>query len=418
MMTTDLLVDTFIFKSENDLSAPDFVQDETTVRVDLGADDIGFGVAAQDNRTDIGYLIYTEEPVSERFSNMVAGASDRFFAVSYNASNHTWYYHANDKLYAFVPSATDRLDAVLDFGSDTAHILTGPQDPIGGIEAGVVATDLQITPQVWNGVYNNGEFSLTGTFVDFAAATTREPASTRFDFDPDDLGRGVAAQDSRTDVGYLMYSVDDVSGRFSNMPAGASEKFFATTYDATRNVWFYHANDVLYEFVPSDTDRIVATLNYGANTANIFVGTYAAIGDVSVGVIATDLVIRPQIWTGVKNNGEFGLSGSYIEFEGDLAPTPYIAHIDFVNTDLGLGVAAQDSRSDVGYLVYSEDSISERFDHMVTGASEKFFATTYNAATDTWFYHANENRHLANWWCRGCAVVGSMRTHGLTPISP
>ena len=124
MMTTDLLVDTFIFKSENDLSAPDFVQDETTVRVDLGADDIGFGVAAQDNRTDIGYLIYTEEPVSERFSNMVAGASDRFFAVSYNASNHTWYYHANDKLYAFVPSATDRLVAVLDFGSDTAHILT------------------------------------------------------------------------------------------------------------------------------------------------------------------------------------------------------------------------------------------------------------------------------------------------------
>lgn len=89
MMTTDLLVDTFIFKSENDLSAPDFVQDETTVRVDLGADDIGFGVAAQDNRTDIGYLVYTEEPVSERFSNMVAGASDRFFAVSYNASNHT-----------------------------------------------------------------------------------------------------------------------------------------------------------------------------------------------------------------------------------------------------------------------------------------------------------------------------------------
>ena len=152
MITTDLLVDTFIFKSENDLSAPDLVQDQTTVRVDLGADDIGFGVAAQDNRTDIGYLIYTEEPVSQRFSNMVAGASDRFFAVSYNASNHTWYYHANDKLYAFVPSATDRLVAVLDFGSDTAHILTGPQDPIGGIEAGVVATDLQITPQVWNGV--------------------------------------------------------------------------------------------------------------------------------------------------------------------------------------------------------------------------------------------------------------------------
>jgi len=62
-------------------------------------------------------------------------------------------------------------------------------------------------------------------------------------------------------------------------------------------------------------------------------------------------VIRPQIWNGVKNNGEFGLSGSYIEFEGDLAPMPYIAHIDFVNTDLGLDVAAQDLLSDVGYLV-------------------------------------------------------------------
>lgn len=135
--------------------------------MDLGADDSRFCVAAQDNSTDIGYLIYTEKPVSERFSNMVAGASDRFFAVSYNASNHTWYYHTIEKLYAFVPSATDRLVAVLDFGSDTAHILTGPQDPIGGIEAGVVVTDLPITPQVSNGVYNNGEFSLSGTYIEF-----------------------------------------------------------------------------------------------------------------------------------------------------------------------------------------------------------------------------------------------------------
>ena len=104
--------------------------------MDLGADDSRFCVAAQDNSTDIGYLIYTKKPVSERFSNMVAGASDRFFAVSYNASNHTWYYHANDKLYAFVPSTTDRLVAVLDFGANTAQILTAPQDPIAALRLG------------------------------------------------------------------------------------------------------------------------------------------------------------------------------------------------------------------------------------------------------------------------------------------
>jgi hypothetical protein len=63
----------------------------------------------------------------------------------------------------FVPRATDLLLAALDFSADTVTSLMGTNSNINGIKSGYASGNIVITPNMWNGSFNAGEFGLTGT---------------------------------------------------------------------------------------------------------------------------------------------------------------------------------------------------------------------------------------------------------------
>ncbi len=139
-----------------------------TVLPPNGALDIGIlgnGVAATDNRTGTGFLMYSVESVHARFASAPHPYNaNHVIAVVYDVGTNTWQYDNNLALHAFAPASTDVLIATVDFAADTIVSLQGQQGDENGIAKGYEVGDLVFTPNIWGGVANPGEFSIAGTY--------------------------------------------------------------------------------------------------------------------------------------------------------------------------------------------------------------------------------------------------------------
>ncbi|MBE9032349.1 hypothetical protein IQ266_21665 [filamentous cyanobacterium LEGE 11480] len=165
-------------RSDTTVSLGDFVVDLRSPVLSLG--DLGAGVAARDNATGIGYLMYSEELVEVRFlaAGPAAGSASKLIAVQY--VDGQWYYDNNDRLIAFTPRTTDRLLAELNFSDDTTTLLQSTDQTINGIAAGYADGDLRITPNVWNNARNQGEFGLSGTAITLFSSSSEVPGQLNF----------------------------------------------------------------------------------------------------------------------------------------------------------------------------------------------------------------------------------------------
>ena len=88
-----------------------------------------------------------------------------------------------------------------------------------------------------------------------------------------DLNLGVAAHDSRTGGGYIMYSEESVHERFAAAApsAWAADHLVAVVFAGGQ--WTYDRNkDALVTFTPRPTDRLLAEIDFGANTVNLLEG--------------------------------------------------------------------------------------------------------------------------------------------------
>lgn len=140
----------------------------TTVTLTLG--DLNLGIAAHDQRTGSGYIMYSAESIHTRFADNPPSAwnADHLIAVVYD--NGVWKIDRNkNTLVAFTPVSTDHLLAEVDFGADTVDHLIGVNTVVEGINAGYSAGDLVITAEMWGGSPNEGEFGVDGSFVEVAA---------------------------------------------------------------------------------------------------------------------------------------------------------------------------------------------------------------------------------------------------------
>lgn len=131
--------------------------------IDIGS--LGVGIGAGDGLTGTGYIMYSVQPIQERFTSNVPGGGNEatnLMAVTFDGSQ--WYYSDNSTtgLFAFTPAAGDRLLAAVDFSADTATSLEGQRFNVGGIEAGYDSGNLQYFANLYNGTFNNGEFQVTG----------------------------------------------------------------------------------------------------------------------------------------------------------------------------------------------------------------------------------------------------------------
>ena len=143
----------------------------STVSLALG--DLNLGIAAHDDRTGMGYIMYSEESVHTRFADNPpsGGNADHLIAVVYEGE---WKVDRNKRvLVPFTPRATDQLVAEVDFGADIVTHMQGLNTVVEGIDAGYVSGDLVITAEMWGGSPNGGEFGVSGTTIDIAAAVTQ-----------------------------------------------------------------------------------------------------------------------------------------------------------------------------------------------------------------------------------------------------
>ena len=134
--------------------------------------DLNRGISGQDGATGTGYIMYSEQDLHERFASKPPSvwAADHLIVVRYAGQ---WEYDTNRDYYTFTPVGTDRLLAEVDFTNDTVTMLEGVNALVEGVGSGYVSGDLTITPNVWNGSPDNGEFYPEGTYVVISGAASK-----------------------------------------------------------------------------------------------------------------------------------------------------------------------------------------------------------------------------------------------------
>ncbi|MEL6107833.1 MAG: ELWxxDGT repeat protein, partial [Planctomycetota bacterium] len=130
----------------------------------LSLRNINSGIAATDDATGTGFILYSAEDVKTRFSPLNADNSDHLIAARYR--NGQWFVDTNQGQRAFVPVNSDRLIASVDFDADTISSLEATDADIFGIPAGFVTSDATFTADLFAGNVNDGEFTVDGTFID------------------------------------------------------------------------------------------------------------------------------------------------------------------------------------------------------------------------------------------------------------
>ena len=271
---------------------------EELVTIPLG--DLNLGVAAHDPRTGTGYIMYSEESVHTRFAAdpPSAWAADHLIAAVFE--NGAWHIDRNKRtLVPFTPRSTDRLLVEIDFGANTANHLAGVNTAVEGIDAGYESGDLVVTPEMWGGNPDTGEFWVTGTEVvingtGLNSSPVLAAIEDQFNYIDDVVTLALSATDSNG---------DPISFSATGLPPGMSVSGSEIT------------------------------------------GTISAAGIFNVVVTASDglggVDNTPFTWT---------VDG------GDPSATITIAL-----GDLNLGIAAHDQRTGPGYIMYSEESVHTRF---------------------------------------------------------
>ncbi|WP_459554670.1 cadherin repeat domain-containing protein [Lacunimicrobium album] len=262
------------------------------------------GVGGTDNATGTGYMMYSQQNVRTRFSGLDSNNADNFVNVRLNGSQ--WQYDNNSTWVNFTPTSTDVLVAELDFTADTVTMLEGNLGLVNGIVQGYLDGDLNIIANNWNGSPNTGEYHLTGTFITFAPRTSLTG-----------LRNGVGGTDNATGTGYMMYSQSNVRTRFSGLDSNNADNFVNVRLNGAQ--WQYDNNSTWVNFVPTSSDRLVAALDFTADTVDLLKGTFSTIQGIASGYLDGDLTITPNNWNGTANTGEYHLTGTFITFMPTIA---------------------------------------------------------------------------------------------------
>jgi len=148
------------------ISIIDVNENGPTTRIDITSSSLGYGIPGQDNAIGAGFILYSQQIVQQRFAGaIVANGAEHFLAVRF--INNQWQYANNDVWVDFTPTTGDRLIAAIDFDSSQVEMLRGSSGSVNGINQGYLESDLMITANQWRDVFNEGEFSITGTYFTF-----------------------------------------------------------------------------------------------------------------------------------------------------------------------------------------------------------------------------------------------------------
>ncbi len=131
------------------------------------------------------------------------------------------------------------------------------------------------------------------------------------------IGRGLAGTDGRMDTMYMMYSKKVVHDRFFETHEFAADHLILVKY--IDNKWVYDSNKDDVVFLPTETDILLAEVDFGADTITDLSGQKFVIGDVDAGYVRGNLGFQINTWNDKKNDGEVSVTGS-----------EFVGHDDFV----------------------------------------------------------------------------------------
>lgn len=334
---------------------------------------LGRGIQVIDSATGTGYLMYSVESVHTRFVDPHPKNSDHLIAVRYE--NGQWEYNNNTAWLPFTPDGDDRLLATVDFDNDTVSSLQGTGGEIAGIGQGFIHADLEFLANFWNGGPNLGEFTVTGTFFMVGEQV----------FGLGDINNGVAAYDLATGTGFMMYSTESVHTRFAANPVQPSNSDRLVTVRYNNGTWQYNNNDDWFTFTPVLNDRLLAAIDFDADTITSLKGSDGTVFGIERGFAEGDLTFSADVWRGIPNDGEFYVTGTF--FTVSMTSGGSIFPLGSINN----GIAVYDSQTGTGFLMYTTESVHTRFAAAppIGTNSDQLIAVRY--ADGSWQYNNNNS---------------------------
>jgi VCBS repeat-containing protein len=348
-----------------------------TIGSQLPIGELGMGIAANDNATGTGFLLYSSETVQSRFTGIYSSNASHFVAVRHNGGQWQFTQREGVGWSNFTPVSSDRLVAQIDFDADTIEGLRNINAEFAGIKAGFLESDLLFFANRWNGTGNTGEFEIEGTYFD-SAPLLGQATSTLLG----DLRSGVAADDNATGTGYILFSQQPVQTRFTGIYAVNSTHLVAVRQNG--NQWQFTQREATgwVDFTPVSSDRLIAEVDFDADTISNLQGINTTIGGIDAGYATGDLIFQANRFGGVGNTGEFVVSGKY--FDSDV--TNSVVTTTAGNT--GFGVAADDMATGSGFLLYTDESVHTRFSNVFTDNADHFIAVRFEQ--DQWQFTNKE----------------------------
>ena len=268
-------IETQTIRNVTDRIAVVFPYQTTSDSISVGIGDLASGVAVDDHATGVGYLMYSSESVFNRFPDYPPHRhnSDHVIAVRLHEGN--WQYSDNERWYPMTVHPDDRLLARIDFGSGTVDSLAEATGQLAGVSYGYIDGDLSFFADQWNGQFNQGEYSVAGSF--FNAWTEQD---TRPVTPIGQLNLGVAVADDASGIGYLLYSPEEVHTRFAaNRPLSTnSDHILAVRYE--NDQWQYNDNRSWINFSPHAGDTLLAEVDYDRNSIVSLLGMPGQVGGI------------------------------------------------------------------------------------------------------------------------------------------
>ena len=348
-----------------------------------------FGIASDDFYFGEGYMLYSEQPLVQRFATegVYSVNAPHVISVRFNEGTNGWEFHNNLDWHAFTPVANDRLLAHIDFATDVVTMLEGESGHVEGITQGFISSDIEFIANQWGGKFNAGEFGMTGSefvFVDRPGSLLVSVDST-FDVGPANFG--IASDDFYNGEGYLMYSEQPVSNRFSE-PVYQVNSANVISVRFNAGSWEFHNNLDWHAFTPVSTDLLLAHVDFGADVVTMLEGLNGQVEGIDQGYISSDIAFIVDQWNGKFNAGEFGMTGSTVVGNNS---NPDVGSV-------GRGVGVHDSASGTGFIMYSQEGLFQRFadNQPRVGNADHLIAVRQDPGSSTSAWQYSDNNRWIN----------------------
>ena len=119
------------------------------------------GIAVSDDATGQGHIMYSNEPVADRFAGINASNADNFIAIQLDGAQ--WQYNNDSAWVDFEPEVGDLIVANVDFDGDTVATPLGVVNGIPGVN---LEGELWFAANRFGGAEDPGEFEMLGDCTD------------------------------------------------------------------------------------------------------------------------------------------------------------------------------------------------------------------------------------------------------------